>query len=111
MFRGEAAGVGLGLRIAARSALYAEGFRTAGGPPWAGRVALPPATRTDPPERAVRGTILVMAWGPGGLAWDGDAPAAARFPPEITAATRTAADRVITRRIQVTPEIGQAAAL
>src|SRR5215469_2902005 len=103
---GRTSGADLGLRIAARSALYAEGFSTAGGPPWAGSVALPPATRTVPPERALRGTILVIARGPGGLAWDGAAPAAARFPPEIRAATTAATDRVIIRRIPVTPGTG-----
>src|SRR5215469_11422070 len=107
LFRGEPAGADRGLRIAARSALYAEGFSTTGGPPWAGRAALPPATRTVPPELALRGTILVMAWGPGGLARAGAAPAAAKFPPEITAAVTAATDRIMIRRIPSHPRDGR----
>src|SRR5215467_14153227 len=97
----------LGLCIAARNALNAEAFSAAAGRPWAGSPAFTPPTRTLPPDLMLLGTSLVMAWGPGGLVWDEAACAPARFPPEISAADSTATDRVIIRRIPVTPGDGR----
>src|SRR5215472_10676057 len=99
--RCEAAGVDRGLPIAARSALYADAFSATGGTPWAGRLALPPATDTDPPDSVPLGTILTIACGPGvlpptGAAWASPAP-------ETRTASVKMADRAVTRRNPITP--------
>lgn len=90
-----------GLSIAARRALYAGAFSTAGGPPRDGSPALSPATDTVPPDPMLLGTVLTLTRCGNGLPCKGAAWAA--LAPKISAVSITTTDGMVTRYIAITP--------
>jgi len=89
-------GMGRGVRIAVRSALYADAFSATGAVPWAGRAARPPVTGTNLPDPVLLGTVFMIACETGGLPPSG--AALANPAPGTMVPSAMTADRRLTRR-------------